>query len=93
MAAEPVSVRSPVRSAPKKEWAAGAVGTDDYLASLTRRLDLLEKKLVGRRGMREGYPPLYPAVKVSQLSVLVKSFSIHFVLVFDSTVLPGEAGG
>ena len=57
-------VRSPVRSPTKKQWDASAVGTDNYLASLTRRLELLEKKLVGKRGLRDGYPPLYPAIKV-----------------------------
>lgn len=58
-------VKSPVRS-PKKQWDASAVAKDDYLASVARRLDLMEKRVLGKRGLREGYPPLYPSVKASQ---------------------------
>lgn len=66
MAAEEVKspVRSPLKSPSRRPWDLSAVGTDDYLASLTRRLETLEKKLIGKRGSLEDYPPLYPAVKV-----------------------------
>ena len=58
-------LKSPLRSpSSRRPWDLAAVSTDDYLASLTRRLEALEKKLVGRRGVREDFPPLFPAVKV-----------------------------
>ncbi len=56
--------KSPLRSPSAKQWDVSAVGTDDYLASLTRRLEALEKKLVGRRRLREDFPPLFPAIRV-----------------------------
>lgn len=43
------------------------VGSDDYLSSLTRRLDILEKKLVGNSGIKEDQPPLKTTVNVSFL--------------------------
>lgn len=59
-------MRSPLKSPSRRPWDESAVGREDYLASLTRRLEVVEKKLVGRLGLREGFPPLYPAVWVSQ---------------------------
>ena len=41
------------------------VGSEDYLSSLTRRLDVLEKKLVGNSGIKEDQPPLNKTVEVS----------------------------
>ena len=41
------------------------VGSEDYLSSLTRRLDALEKKLVGDSGMKKDQPPLNTTVNVS----------------------------
>ena len=41
------------------------VGSEDYLTSLTRRLDVLEKKLVGRSGMKEDQPPMITTINVS----------------------------
>ena len=41
------------------------VGSEDYLASLLRRLDILEKKLVGESGMKEDQPPLKITLDVS----------------------------
>ena len=63
--------KSPLRSPTAKglslkQWDVGAVGTDAYLTSLTRRLDALEEKLVGKRGIRENFPPLCPTVKVGR---------------------------
>lgn len=69
MAAEVVKspVRSPLKSPSRRPWDVSAVGRDNYLASLTRRLETLEKKLVRKRGPLEDFPPLYPAVKVKYL--------------------------
>lgn len=44
------------------------VGSEDYLSSLTRRLDALEKKLVGDSGMKKDQPPLNTTVNVSSPS-------------------------
>ena len=41
------------------------VGSEEHLTSLTRRLDLLEKKLVGESGIKEDQPPLRTTVDVS----------------------------
>ena len=41
------------------------VGSEDYLSSLMRRLDALEKKLVGDSGMKKDQPPLNTTVNVS----------------------------
>ena len=46
------------------------VGSEDYLSSLTRRLDVLEKKLVGDSGIKEDQPPLKTTVNVSSASGL-----------------------
>lgn len=61
-------VKSPLRSPSRRPWEVSAVGTDNYLASLTRRLEVLERKLVGKRSLRGDFPPLYPAIKVGQLA-------------------------
>lgn len=60
-----------MRSPSRRPWDVSAVGRDDYLASLTRRLEVLEKKLVGTRGLREDFPPLYPAIKVGVETCLI----------------------
>ena len=57
-------MRSPTSRQPK-EWDINAVGSDEYLASLTRRLDVLEKKLVGENGGVGRHRPLFPAIQVS----------------------------
>ena len=41
------------------------VGSEDCLSSLTRRLDALEKKLVGDSGMKKDQPLLNTTVNVS----------------------------
>ena len=46
------------------------IGSEDYLSSLTRRLDVLEKKLVGDSGIKEDQPPLKTTVNVSSASDL-----------------------
>ena len=92
--AKEVKVRSPLRSplrspSKPKEWDASAVGSDDYLASLTRRLDVVEKKLVGARGFRKEYRPLVPAVQVRICQVTQCHVSnLHHTLL----ELPAEVG-
>ena len=64
MASEVSSLRSPTRSK-SRQWDANAVGSDDYLVSITRRLEILEKRLVGKHGLdQEDQPPLTPILKV-----------------------------
>ena len=46
------------------------VGSEDYLSSLTRRLDLLEKKLIGDSGMKKDQPPLATTLNVSLMDKL-----------------------
>ena len=41
---------------------ASAVASDSYLDSLKRRLDILEKKLLGKPGVSKGQPPLISTV-------------------------------
>lgn len=67
-------VRSPVRS-PRKEWDASAVGRDDYVASLTRRLDILEKRLVGKRRTTQ---PLHTTLGVST-NAIHKHFTLSLL--------------
>ena len=49
----------------QRSFEASAVGSDEYLTSLIRRLDVLEKKIVGQHGLREDQPSLKPTVEVS----------------------------
>ena len=41
------------------------VASEDYLASLVRRLDILERKVVGKLGVKEDQPPLKTTLDVS----------------------------
>ena len=63
-------VKSPFKS-PRKQWNPSSVESDDYLVSLTRRLDVLEQKLVGKRSLKADQPPLAPTVKVGLFFVFI----------------------
>lgn len=41
-----------------------AVGSEEYLTALNRRVEILEKKLVGSHGIKEDQPPLKPTLEV-----------------------------
>ena len=53
---------------PPRELSEEAVGTNDYIASLTRRLENLERKVLGKRVPKD-QPPLFHMVDVSTLIV------------------------
>ena len=49
---------------PPRELNEVAVGSSDHLALLTKRLDNLERKLLGKKTHRD-QPPLFQTVRVS----------------------------
>ena len=49
----------------QRSFEASAVGSDEYLTSLIRRLEVLEKKIVGQNGFKKDQPPLKPTLEVS----------------------------
>ena len=59
------------------------VGSEDYLTSLTRRLDVLEKKLVGDSGIKEDQPPLKTTVDVSSASGLFPSSYVRDYIILN----------
>ncbi len=67
----------------KKQWNSSAVASDDYLSSLTRRLEVLEKKLIGKRAVKD-QPPLKPTIQV---------LSPNFNLPYTSTIKEREREG
>ncbi len=52
-------------AATSQQFDVGAVGSDDYLSALTRRLEALEKRVIGQDGIRPDQPPLKPTLEVS----------------------------
>ncbi len=47
-----------------KQFDTSAVGSDDYLITLNRRLDVLERRLVGQHGFKPDQPPLKTTLEV-----------------------------
>ena len=58
----------------KQKFSVDAVGSDEYLTALTRRVEILEKKLVGSRGIKEDQPPLKPTLEV------IKCLTINYTV-------------
>lgn len=56
------------------------VGSEDYLSSLTRRLDVLEKKIVGNSGMKDDQPPLTTTLNVCACLVTYRYSPVEFYL-------------
>ena len=64
----------------QKGFETSAVGSDEYLTSLIRRLDVLEKKIVGQHGFREDQPPLKPTLEVRILCLEIMTNMIKLVI-------------
>lgn len=47
-----------------KQFDVAAVASDDYLSCLARRLEVLEKKIVGKNIIGDDQPPLKPTLEV-----------------------------
>ncbi len=50
-----------------KQFDISAVGSDDYLSTLNRRLEVLERRLVGQNGFKPDQPPLKETLEVRLL--------------------------
>ncbi len=57
-------------AATSQQFDVGAVGSEDYLSALTRRLEALEKRVVGQGGLRLDQPPLKPTLEVSYQDII-----------------------
>ena len=58
--------RTNIKMADDGQWTSdvNAVASEEYISSLMRRIDTLEKKLVGKSGFKEDQPSLLPTVNV-----------------------------
>jgi len=61
-----MSSSSGILKSPSKEISGAAVGSNDHIALLTRRIENLERKVLGKR-IPKDQPPLFHMVNVSTL--------------------------
>ncbi len=70
-------------TSPKKEPNISAVSTNDYLDSLTKRLEHLERKVLGKRLLKD-QPPLFQTVNVRQIDIFL--LTVYIFLFYRTSI-------